>query len=478
MKCSHGLFLIFCLVSFEIQGYAFLGKKIEAEGKNEFDEKADAKQEDAHSNILTANACVLSCVGFDGVQDKLYLLLGNGGYGSAMITYDLDKAGMTIPESKESTKQGHNQLGVSVDNVHNKVYVLTEGKINVFTKNDAGKLSGIGYVISVGKKGALALNSESKKLYVCHDGASTPTLQVYDLDESGVPVREAKSFRSYQAGADSIVLIFDACRKKLYLGNNTDSPNLYVYHIDASGEPHGEPLAFGAGSKINSMSIDSVRRKLYIASSDIYIYDLDEKGQPSGTPYSLGFKDAKALILDAARNCLYFASKGLLQELRLDENGNPKGKPLPYDKLNVSALLINSNKNKLHVFHNNGRNMFAYDIAEAPLKLLQINSGQDTINDRKITLNLQAPNPHWICVSGDLESIGAPVSKLDEWVSVDGNAWSNDGGKTRAKMLSVPAVLKPGSGKKQIKVLYRGSSSTDYDGLMEGESVTVELKAQ
>jgi hypothetical protein len=414
-------------------------------------------------------------IGVNGWLKALYVL-HNIGYQSVLSIYDLDGRGNPIGDPKERVKPGHNQLAIAFDPLLAKTYVMAMNGLSVWPTEETGKLGTVDRY-AMEPVGVMAFNSEKQKLYVCCDREDTRNLLVYDLGGEGLPRIDDASPRHYQAGLNTVALALDARRNQLYCGNRTAAPNLYVYTLDSSGEPVGQPEAFGVGNNVDSLALDAVRRKLYVASSDCYICDLGDNGRPTRKLVNLGVKDAKALVLDAARGVIYFAENGRLQRLKLDDKGNPEGGVQTVDRLpGIEAICINEAENKLYVLYSVGRKLATYDLPEVPMKLLQVNSGERKVEDTKITIKLQATNPHWVCVSGDLERIGDPIIKLNEWVSVDGVSWSNDGGKTRAQTLNVPAVLKSGPGIKHIKVLFRASSSSDYDGVVQGETLAIELK--
>ncbi len=423
-----------------------------------------------------------------------------------LAVYNLDSEGLPFGKPKIYTGKATGLQLTGIDPVRNKLYLAPYQQTNnlmIYNLDSKGYPFGEPKIFQVGKGASpgptnLGIDFTNNNLYILLDAeagsASTPWY-IWPLDSKGDPSVKPIEYRGIKKSIFA-PMVLNLRKKALYLGNYPGSPfaeppGVYIYSIDKNGLPRKETIEgiYDIGT-VWGLALDANRNKLYVAARHpeeyLYIYDLDEKGLPKGSPQKYDVpKDAGTIILDPTRNRIYIVANGAggdpsdvinppplgtgkiktynnnLYVYDLNKNGYPIGKPSIYSTGNEAYMMvIDPIFNKLYL-SSGGDSLHIFDINQQPLTLFEINNGASLTDSPDITLNLQIINAQWIMFDkeSDLESVGPPFNipsqnQFGQWISTAG-IWSNDGGKTRAQVLNVPARLKQGSGTKKISIRFQ-----------------------
>lgn len=356
----------------------------------------------------------------------------------------------------------------------------------------------------------LSMALYNDKLYVGNN--QDAYLYIYSLDNDGFIIGTPTKAIVATSGQGAYSIGIDPARRKLYVGNMSGENNLCVYSLDKNGLPTSEAHFFTASGYTTSIAIDSINNKLYLAGysgENPFVCALKNDGSLSGGGWSNSFGNLTySLVLDIERKRLYMAnnSGNDLSVVRLLEDGVPSTyTPYAFGGPSIS-LSLDKRRNKLYVGKNSaGNNLYVYnlnksgDIEGTPtafslsgptfslslgenlylgnysasnnlsilfdeeMPYLLINGGTSTTNTQNIEISIFSPNPHWIKVSGDLESIGQPINKLNEWVAVSG-------------CKTIKARLTPKKGNKAIVFYFLESAGFgNYTGVLKKKGVSILL---
>ncbi|MEW6681251.1 MAG: hypothetical protein AB1297_09610 [bacterium] len=393
---------------------------------------------------------------------KLYL---GGTSQQAIMIVCLDEEG--LPEGEPIIYPTNaNCLSMAIYNNYLYVGNNQDAYLYIYKLSEDGLIIGTAAtaLIAVEGQGAysIALDPARRKLYVGNMSGGN-NLCVYSLDENGLPMGEPHFFT---ASGYTTSIAIDPINNKLYLaGYGGENP--FVCALKNDGSLSGEGWSFGFGNLTYALALDIERKRLYMANNsgnDLSVVKLSEDGLPSTyTSYSFGGPSI-SLSLDKRRNKLYVGKNqggNNLYIYELDAFGDIKGTPSAYQLGGPTfSLCLGEN---LYLGNYSGRNNFSI-LKENEMPYLVINSGTNTTKTKEIEIFFSSPNPHWIKVSGDLESIGEPINKLTKWVAVSG-------------CKKIKAHLTPKKGKKKIVFYFLESAGFgNYTGVLKKKEVSIFLE--